>query len=310
MKTILVDMNIILTLLELNVILVETKIKLTNERAVDMAESGRFRRKKANFSMVSNEILRDKTISLKAKGLYSLIQSYVTLENFVLYKGFLMSHCVEGRKAFDAAWSELKETGYLIQYRMKDKENHFYYEYELLDEKSPGVPKGSNGEFSGVPFGSNTKSVAHKTCVTENGEYINNTDLSNDLLNNTTSNHIVSERDVMEQIGYDANLHDDFVKNLVLLMVDVLNTPDDSIIRVNQASQKAKVVKDRFRQIRYKHIEYVKLVFSEYTGEISSIRNYLITALFNSVTTCDIYFSQRVQHDLYGEGEQQWKAAK
>lgn len=55
---------------------------------------------------------------------------------------------------------------------------------------------------------------------------------------------------------------------------------------------------------------YVKLVFSEFTGEISSIRSYLITALFNSVATCDIYFAQRVQHDMYGEGEQQWKAAK
>ena len=49
----------------------------------------------------------------------------------------------------------------------------------------------------------------------------------------------------------------------------------------------------------------VKLVFSEFTGEISSIRSYLITALFNSVATCDIYFAQRVQHDMYGEGEQQ-----
>lgn len=193
---------------------------------------------------------------------------------------------------------------------MKDKENHFYYEYELLDEKSPGVPKGSNGEFSGVPFGSNTKSAAHKACVTEKGEYINNTDLSNDLLNNTISNHIVSERDIADQIGYDESLHDEFIENIVLLMMEVLNMPDDSVIRINQNSQKAKVVKDRFWKIRYKHIEYVKLVFSEYTGEINSIRNYLITALFNSVATCDIYFSQRVQHDLYGEGEQQWKAAK
>ena len=81
-------------------------------------------------------------------------------------------------------------------------------------------------------------------------------------------------------------------------MVEVLNMPDDGLIRVNQSNQKAKVVKKRFKQIRYKHIEYVKLVFSEFTGEISSIRSYLITALFNSVATCDIYFAQRVQHDM------------
>lgn len=55
---------------------------------MDGVSGGKFRKKRVNFSMVSNEILRDNSISLKAKGLYSLIQSYVTLENFTLYKGF------------------------------------------------------------------------------------------------------------------------------------------------------------------------------------------------------------------------------
>ena len=130
------------------------------------------------------------------------------------------------------------------------------------------------------------------------------------LLNNNVSNHIVSERDVSHQIGYDSSLHDDFIENLILIMVDVLNMPDQATIRVNQADQQAKVVKERFRKLRYKHIEYIKLVFSDFTGEISSMRSYLISTLFNAVATCDIYFSQRVQHDMYGEGEQQWKAAK
>lgn len=267
-----------------------------------MAESGRFRRKKTNFSMVSNEILRDKTVSLKAKGLYALIQSYVTLEDFVLYKGFLMSHCVEGRKAFDTAWGELKRKGYLVQYRMKDKENHFYYEYELLDEKSPDVPKGINGNFSDAPFGNNAKCVAYEKCIAKNGEYINNTLQNNNLQNNIVPNHIyVTEAEIMKQIGYNHQMQDDFTENLVMLMVDVLNTPDDSLIRVNQENLKASVVKQRFKKIQYKHIQYVKLIFEEFTGQIGSIRNYLITALYNSVATCDIYFTNRVNHDLYKE---------
>lgn len=61
-------------------------------------QGGRFRQKKVNFSMVPNEIIRDENISLKAKGLYALIQSYITLDNFILYKGFLQSHCREGKK--------------------------------------------------------------------------------------------------------------------------------------------------------------------------------------------------------------------
>ena len=94
---------------------------------------GKFRKKKVNFSMISNEIIRDDTVSLKTKGLYALIQSYITMDDFTLYKGFLMSKCPEGRRSFDSAWNQLKQSGYLVQYRMKDEKNHFYYEYELLD---------------------------------------------------------------------------------------------------------------------------------------------------------------------------------
>lgn len=274
---------------------------------------GKFRHKKVNFSMVSNEILRNDAVSLKAKGLYALIQSYITIEDFSLYKGFLLSKCKEGKKAFDAAWKELKDTGYLIQYQMQDpKTKQFYWEYDLIDSLRE-KPYPQNGTMAINSHTSKKDDMVQSICGSKevmaiggtNKTVSNNTDLKEYI-----SNHIVSERDVADQVGYDESLHDDFVENLLLLMVEVLNMPDDGLIRVNQSNQKAKVVKKRFKQIRYKHIEYVKLVFSEFTGEISSIRSYLITALFNSVATCDIYFAQRVQHDMYGEGEQQWKAAK
>lgn len=97
--------------------------------------SGAFRKKKVYFTQVSNNILRDNSISLKAKGLYSLIQSYITIEGFTLYKTFLMKQCKEGERAFESTWKELKDTGYLIQYKLKDdKTGVFYYEYELMDE--------------------------------------------------------------------------------------------------------------------------------------------------------------------------------
>lgn len=105
-------------------------------------KGGIFRRKRVDFSIVSNDIIRNPNISLRAKGLYTLIQSYITLDDFVVYKGFLQSKCSEGKKAFESAWKELKDAGYLLQYRMQDKKKHFYYEYELLDTPIPqnGVP--------------------------------------------------------------------------------------------------------------------------------------------------------------------------
>ena len=53
--------------------------------------SGAFRKKKISYAQVSNFALRDEKLSLKAKGLLSLIESYINLENFTLYKQFLIN---------------------------------------------------------------------------------------------------------------------------------------------------------------------------------------------------------------------------
>ena len=96
--------------------------------------SGKIRKKRTYYAQVSNVALRDETMSLKAKGLLALIESYLSLDNFVLYKDFLMSKSLDGETAFRGAWKELKEHGYLIQYKLKDNDTkHFYYEYEICD---------------------------------------------------------------------------------------------------------------------------------------------------------------------------------
>lgn len=102
--------------------------------SVNQSQSGAFRKKRVYFSQVSNAALRDNSLSLKAKGLYSLIQSYITIEDFVLYKTTLKKQCIEGEKAFEATWKELKDAGYLIQYRLQDDKGCYFYEYDLLDQ--------------------------------------------------------------------------------------------------------------------------------------------------------------------------------
>lgn len=116
-----------------------------------MSKDGKFKKKKVYFAQVSNNALRDNKLSLKAKGLYALIQSYITIENFTLYKTTLKKQCAEGEKAFESAWKELKDNGYLIQDRHRNTDGSFYYEYELLDvsshtPKKEGVDKGGGGK--------------------------------------------------------------------------------------------------------------------------------------------------------------------
>lgn len=171
-------------------------------------QTGAFRKKKIKFAQVSNIALRDDKLSLKAKGLYALIQSYVTLEDFTLYKTTLKKQCVEKEKAFESTWAELKDAGYLIQYRFQDDQGKYYYEYDLLDEPNQELAleihskqnrkrhedKTHNPKKEGMDkIESNhtpKKDDMDKGCYGKGGVY-NNTDsiyidLNNTNINNTT----------------------------------------------------------------------------------------------------------------------------
>ena len=97
-----------------------------------MNDDGVFRRKKG-FTITGNNVIRDNRLSMKAIGLYVKIMSYITLDDFVLEKSFIMSKCREKQKAFDSAWKELKERGYLKSYFYPTSKG-WKAEYELLDE--------------------------------------------------------------------------------------------------------------------------------------------------------------------------------
>ncbi len=137
--------------------------------------SGQINRKEVPFSQISNGALRDEKLSLKAKGLYSLIQSYITIPNFVLYKTTLLNKCLEKEKSFESAWKELKDKGYLIQHKTQNDKGFFEYNYELIDFvesiHTPKIHPVDNPHLESPPSG-------------EGGVY-NKTDLNNTDLNNT-----------------------------------------------------------------------------------------------------------------------------
>lgn len=91
-------------------------------------------RKRQSFTMASNAAIRDQTLSLKAKGLYTLIMSYITMPDFTLTKGFLSAHCLEKERAFNSAWDELKSHGFLkVHFTPSGLQSRWCVEYELLD---------------------------------------------------------------------------------------------------------------------------------------------------------------------------------
>ena len=144
---------------------------------------GVFKKKKVKFAQVSNLALRDENLSLKAKGLYSMIQSYITIENFTLYKNTLIKQCKDKEGSFNTAWKELKDNGYLVQEKKRTSNGSFYYEYDLLDEPFT-TPQFSTPGFSTPGSSTPGSSTPGKTGVYNNTD-LNNTDLNNTDFNNT-----------------------------------------------------------------------------------------------------------------------------
>lgn len=173
-------------------------------------DNGIFRKRKTTFAQVSNDALRNPELSLKAKGLYSLIQSYITLDDFVLYKNYLMSLCKEGERAFGSTWQELKDAGYLKQYRIPTKESGFIYEYELLDIADKSTPSltnltinrevsSTNKKDENIAQDHNLQNVPYAECTQCNSYPVQNVgDINNTNINNTnnTDNNISSSSNI------------------------------------------------------------------------------------------------------------------
>ena len=109
-----------------------------------------FFRSKQGYTVVQNAVTRDKNISLKAKGLYLVIQSNITMPDKKWLKSEFLNMVPEGKAAFDSAWNELKNNGYLHVHTYSNGKS-FTYEYELLNEPVEGPHTfyyNSKGELS------------------------------------------------------------------------------------------------------------------------------------------------------------------
>lgn len=65
----------------------------------------------AGYTTIYNEVLRDRTLSLEAKGLFAVIKSFVGLPDFALSKRRLGYACSDSAYLLNAAWKELKQKG-------------------------------------------------------------------------------------------------------------------------------------------------------------------------------------------------------
>ena len=86
---------------------------------------------KSTYTVVANNVLRDRKVKLSAKGLYALMCSYASMPDAYFSKDTFLNKSLEGKTAFESAWKNLKDIGYLKIHCYPSK-GSWKYIFELL----------------------------------------------------------------------------------------------------------------------------------------------------------------------------------
>jgi len=82
-------------------------------------------------------------------------------------------------------------------------------------------------------------------------------------------------------------------------MLECICSSAKSII-IGKEAVPQELVQARFLKIDSSHIEYVLSCLDRNTTKIRNIKAYLMTTLYNALSTINNYFTAEVNHDLYG----------
>ena len=276
-----------------------------------------------DYTVMSNHHLRNANLSLKAKGLLSMMLSLPEDWNYTT-RG-LAKICKEGVDAIGAALRELEAAGYIVRHKLRDRQGRIsdteYVIYEqpqlrkpdtdspdtenpYMDKPDTEKPAELNIEKSNtqksITDGSSTDSIPfrEKTAarpperkgrdamsVTEMEEY---RDL---ILENIEYDYLCREFDT-----YREDLDE-----IVELMVETV-CARRKITRIAGSDFPHEVVRSRFLKLDSEHIRFVMDSLQKNTTEVRNMKQYLLTVLFNAPTTISNHYTSQVNHDMHAGG--------
>ena len=282
--------------------------------------------KTRDYTVMSNYHLRDRSLSLKAKGLLSLMLSLPEDWDYTM-KG-LARICKDGIDSISGGIRELEAHGYLVRARVRNENGQLgSIEYTILEQ--PKEPAQTPAPVREKPIRENPIQVNPMldAPIQENPAQLNTKEQNKELSITQGSNPIRSsppsprERTgqdgmrkreryrelILENIDYDILTQDERLDKgrldeLVELMVDTVCSNRESI-RIAGDDYPAEVVRARFLKLNSSHIEYVLDRMRENTTYVRNIKKYLLAALYNAPVTMDSYYTSLVSHDLYGDGK-------
>lgn len=282
--------------------------------------------KTKDYTVMANNHLRNTALSLKAKGLLSLMLSLPEDWDYTT-KG-LARICKDGVDSICSTVKELEEHGYVERRRVRnDKGQMTTVEYVIREQPKQPLPEQEkpkrenpvlDNPILGKPEQENPAQLnTKKSSIQELNTDLSITQVSNPIQSNPCEPQAadgmgmdtrLSYREmILENIEYDIIVQDkrvdrDRLDEIVELLVDTVCSARQ-VIRVAGDDFPAEVVKSRLLKLDSGHIQYVMECMAENTTYVRNIKKYLLAALYNAPTTIDSYYSALVNHDMYGSGE-------
>ncbi len=269
--------------------------------------------KNKNYTVMSNHHLRNKELSLKAKGLLSQMLSLP--ENWDYTLAGLSRINKESIDAIRTAVWELEKAGYIKRQKGRDEKGKMtaieYIIYEQPQLENPILENPTTDK----PILENPTSDEPKTenPTQINKDKTNTKELNTDLIKYPSINQTEqldwidrynknAER-IKNNIEYDTLVYSydkAVIDEIVSVMAEVL-TIDTPYYTIEKKQYPTELVRQRFLKIDYSKLEAFMLEFTKRTEKIHNTKAYLITSLFNIPATADINLSNMVRNDLYGK---------
>ena len=279
-----------------------------------------------DYTVMSNHHLRNANLSLKAKGLLSMMLSLPEEWNYTT-RG-LAAICKEGVDAIGSALKELETAGYIVRRQLRGANGRItdteYIIYEqpqpkkldMLpsdvvspDTENPDMVKPdtekpaelniekSNTQKQNI-YGSSTDSIPFRDCAADCLPERKGRDVM-------SLTEIESYRElIQENIGYEYlcqqyETYREDLDEIVELIVETVCAKRKTT-RIAGSDFPHEIVRSRFLKLDNSHIEFVMDCLQKNTTEIRNMKQYLLTVLFNAPTTISNHYTSQVNHDLYG----------
>lgn len=275
--------------------------------------------KTRDYTVMANHHLRNTELSLKAKGLLSLMLSLPEEWDYTT-KG-LSRICKDGVDSICAGVRELEEHGYVVRERIRNPNGQLgAIEYTILEQPRTLEPARENPVQANPVLDDPVLGKPEQENPAQLNTYRTNKDESNTLSINPYPIKSYPVNPITDQMGMDGmDVYREIIKGNIEYDIMKDNFPYDherldeivELMAETLASKKAtfciagdtypaSTVKFKLLRINSLHIQYVFECLDKNTTEVRNIKKYLLATLFNAPSTMGSYYKAQVNHDMYG----------